>query len=115
MKLKHQQLAESQPLLRRLSNQEPVVEAEEAETHRQEVVTMLLLAPRPVDVAPGIDPMVVRKVLQLPKIKIKGSMKKAKMVVEWAVALVEVVVLRLLAKLRMRLRATSKRLRKEER
>ena len=101
--------------LRRLSNQEPVVEAEEAETHHREVVTMLLLAPRPVDVAPGIDPMVVRKVLQLPKIKIKGPMKKAKMVVEWDVALVEVVVLRLLAKLRMRLRATSKRLRIEER
>ena len=101
--------------LRRLSSQEPVVEAEEAETHHREVVTMVLLAPRPVAVAPGIDLMVVRKVPQLPKIKIKGPMKKAKMVVEWAVALVEVVVLKLLAKLRMRLRATSKRLRTEER
>ena len=109
MKLK-QELA-----LRRLSNQEPVVEAEEAETHHREVVTMLLLAPRPVDVVPGTDLMVVRKVPQQPKIKIKGPMKKAKMEVEWAVDLVEVVVPRLLAKLRMRLRATSKRLRIEER
>ena len=101
--------------LRRLSNQEPVVEAEEAETHHREVVTMLLLAPRPVDVVPGIDPMVVRKVPQQPKIKIKEPMKKAKMVVEWAVALVEVVVLRLLAKLRTKPKATSKKLRIEER
>ena len=101
--------------LRRLSNQEPVVEAEEAETRHREVVKMLLLAPRPVDVAPGIDPMVVRKVPPQPKIKIKGPMKKAKMVVEWAVALVEVVVLRLPVKLRMRPKVTSKRLRTEER
>ena len=112
MKLKHRQLAESQLLLRRLSNLEPVVEAEEAETFHQEVVTMQL-ARRPEDVA-EVALMVVLKAPQRPRLKARGQMKKAKMVAEWAVVVVEVVVLRLPAKLRTKLRA-MKRQKIEER
>ena len=110
--MKHRQLAESQLLLRRLSNQEPVVEAEEAETFHQEVVTMQL-ARRPEDVA-EVALMVVLKAPQRPRIKTRGPMKRAKMVAEWAVVVVEVVVLRLPAKLRTKLRA-MKRQKIEER
>ena len=112
MKLKHRQLAESQPLLRRLSNQEPVVEAVEAKTFHQKVVTMLL-ARRPEDVAEDAL-MVVLKVPQRQSISKRGPMKKAKMVAEWAVVVVEVDVPRLPVKPRTKLRA-MKRLKIEER
>ena len=112
MKLKHRQLAVSQPLLRRLSNQEPVVEAVEAKTFHQKEVTMLL-ARRPEVVAEDAL-MVVLKVPQRLSISKRGPMKKAKMVAEWAVVVVEVDVPRLPVKLRTKLRA-MKRQRIEER
>ena len=76
---------------------------------------MMLLARRPVAVEPGIEVMVVLKAPLLPRIKIKGLMKRVKKVVEWAEVLAEVVAPRLLAKPLTKPKATLKRLKTEER
>ena len=115
MKLKQQQLEAIRPPLRKLSSQGAVVEAEEA---KMQELTLLqeevMVAPRQQAVVAGIALMVVLKAQQRPKIKTRGPMKKAKMVAEWAVVVVEVDVPRLPVKLRTKLRA-MKRLRIEER